>query len=114
MDSTGNRNMFKIGTILTVIMVFQAHGAAFAAEHVVNQKNKSFSVKKLKIKSGDSIKFVNDDSFAHNVFSLSATKGFDTGSFGSGQSKLVTFEKAGKVEVECAIHPDMRLDVEVE
>jgi plastocyanin len=114
MNTSKRRGMFKIGTILTAIMVFQAHGAAMAAEHVVNQKNKSFSVKKLKIKSGDTIKFVNDDSFAHNVFSLSATKGFDTGSFGRGQSKAVTFDKAGKVEVECAIHPEMRLDVEVE
>jgi plastocyanin len=90
-------------------MLFSAPGAVLAAEHVVSQKNKSFSAKKLKIKAGDTIKFVNDDSFAHNVFSLSSAKGF-----GSGQSRTVTFEKAGKVEVECAIHPEMRLDVEVE
>lgn len=90
-----------------------APGAAAAEEHVVSQKNKSFSVKKLKLKVGDSIKFVNEDGFAHNVFSLSATKGFDTGSFGSGQSRSVSFDKAGAVEVECAVHPDMRLDVEV-
>ena len=59
-----------------------ASGAASAEEHVVAQKNKSFSVKKLKIKVGDSIKFANEDGFAHNVFSLSPAKGFDTGSFG--------------------------------
>lgn len=86
---------------------------AWAAEHVVSQKNKAFSVKKLKLKVGESIKFVNDDSFAHNVFSLSPTKSFDTGSFGSGQAKVVNFDKPGKVEVECAVHPDMHLDVEV-
>jgi plastocyanin len=90
-----------------------ASGAASAEEHVVAQKNKSFSVKKLKIKVGDSIKFANEDGFAHNVFSLSPAKGFDTGSFGSGQTRSVTFDKAGTVEVECAVHPDMRLDVEV-
>jgi plastocyanin len=90
-----------------------AAGTAAAEEHVVAQKNKSFSAKKLKLKVGDSIKFVNEDSFAHNVFSLSATKSFDTGSFGNGQSRNVTFDKAGAVEVECAVHPDMRLDVEV-
>ncbi len=87
--------------------------AASAAEHVVSQKNKSFSVKKLSLKVGDTIKFVNDDSFAHNVFSLSAPKSFDLGSFGNGASRTVTFDKPGKVEVECAVHPDMRLDVEV-
>jgi len=89
-------------------------GAAWAAqEHVVAQKNKSFSVKKLTVKVGDSVKFVNEDSFAHNIFSLSAAKSFDLGSFGNGGSKSVTFDKPGKVEVECAVHPDMRLDVEV-
>lgn len=88
-------------------------GSACAEEVVVAQKNKSFSTKKLKVKVGDSIKFVNEDRFAHNVFSLSATKSFDTGSFGNGQARSVTFDKPGTVEVECAVHPDMRLDVEV-
>ena len=37
----------------------------------------------------------------------------DLGSFGTGGSKSVTFDKPGKVEVECAVHPDMRLDIEV-
>ena len=89
-------------------------GAAWAAqEHVVAQKNKSFSMKKLTVKVGDSVKFVNEDSFAHNVFSLSAAKSFDLGSFGNGGTKTVTFDKPGKIEVECAVHPDMRMDVEV-
>lgn len=82
-------------------------------EHVVAQKNKAFAVKKLTIKVGDTVKFVNEDSFAHNVFSLSAAKSFDLGSFGNGGSKSVTFDKAGKVEIECAVHPDMRMDIEV-
>lgn len=89
-------------------------GVAWAAqEHTVTQKNKSFSVKKLTVKVGDTVKFVNDDSFAHNVFSLSAAKSFDLGSFGNGGTKSVTFDKAGKVEVECAVHPDMLMDIEV-
>lgn len=88
-------------------------GTALAAEHSVSQKNKSFSTKKLAVKVGDSVKFVNDDSFAHNVFSLSATKSFDLGSFGNGGSKSIVFDKPGKVEVECAIHPDMQLVIEV-
>ena len=89
-------------------------GAAWAAqEHAVAQKNKAFSTKKLTVKVGDTVKFVNEDSFAHNVFSLSAAKSFDLGSFGNGGSKTVTFDKPGKVEVECAVHPDMRLDIEV-
>ncbi len=90
-----------------------ATGAHAAEEHVVSQKNKAFSVKKLSVKAGDSVKFVNEDNFAHNVFSLSAAKSFDLGSFGNGGSKTIVFDKPGKIEVECAVHPDMRLDIEV-
>jgi plastocyanin len=87
--------------------------AAYAAEHVVTQKGKAFSVKKLVIKVGDSVKFLNEDPFAHNIFSLSEAKSFDLGSFGQGQSKTITFDKAGNIEVECAVHPDMRMVIEV-
>ncbi|NRF68465.1 methylamine utilization protein [Aquincola sp. S2] len=87
--------------------------AAYAAEHVVTQKGKAFSMKKLSVKVGDTIKFVNEDPFQHNIFSLSEAKSFDAGSFGQGQSRSVTFDKPGTVEVECAVHPDMRMVVEV-
>ncbi len=87
---------------------------AAAAEQVVAQKGKAFSVKKLKIKVGDAVKFVNEDPFSHNVFSLSAAKSFDLGSYPQGGAKSVTFDKAGTIEIECAIHPDMTLTIEVE
>ena len=87
---------------------------AFAAEHVVDQKDKQFSKKTLKIKVGDAVVFRNSDAVAHNVFSLSDTKSFDLGSYPQGQSKTVVFDKPGKVEVECSIHPNMQLLIEVE
>lgn len=87
---------------------------AWAAEQVVAQKGKAFSVKKLKVKVGDSVRFVNEDPFSHNVFSLSAAKSFDLGSYPQGGAKSVTFDKTGTIEVECAIHPDMTLTIEVE
>jgi plastocyanin len=84
-----------------------------AQEHTVEQVNKTFSPKKLTVKVGDSVKFINKDSFVHNVFSLSPVKNFDLGAYGAGGSKTVLFDKPGKVEVECAVHPDMRLEIEV-
>ena len=86
---------------------------ALAAEHVVNQKGRAFSQKKLQVQVGDSIKFINEDPFAHNVFSLSDVKSFDLGSHGQGTSKSVVMDKVGIVEVECAVHPDMKMIVEV-
>jgi plastocyanin len=98
----------------TACLGIAAACAAWAGEeHLVTQKNKAFSIKKLTIKVGDTVKFVNEDSFAHNIFSLSAPKSFDLGSFGTGGTKTVTFDKPGKVEVECAVHPDMHMDIEV-
>ena len=87
--------------------------AAYAEDFTVSQKNKAFSAKNMKVKVGDSVNFRNDDPFFHNVFSLSDTQSFDLGSFPQGQAKKVTFKKEGKVEVECAIHPEMKMVIEV-
>lgn len=86
---------------------------AMAKEFEVTQKDKKFNQKALALKTGDSISFKNEDAFAHNIFSLSDTKTFDLGSYPQGQAKSVVFDKPGTVEVECAIHPDMKLVVEV-
>ncbi len=89
-----------------------------AEDFTVEQKNKVFvykgaKVERLKIKLGDVIEFKNMDPYFHNVFSLSDAKMFDLGSYPQGQSRSVTFDKEGKVEVECAIHPQMKMSVEV-
>ena len=102
-----------VHTLAVLALATLPAASALAADHVVSQKNKEFALKALKIKVGDSIDFRNEDPFAHNVFSLSDAKAFDLGSYAQGQSRKVLFDKAGKVEVECSIHPNMRLVVEV-
>lgn len=85
-----------------------------ASDHVISQKGKSFFPRKMTVKAGESVTFMNDDPFAHNVFSLSDTKSFDLGSYGQGQGKSVVMDKPGVVEVECAVHPDMKMQIEVQ
>lgn len=85
---------------------------ALGAEYEVIQKSNAFSVKTLKVKVGDAVSFKNEDPYFHNVFSLSDVQSFDLGSYPQGQAKKVTFSKEGKVEVECAIHPAMKMAVE--
>ena len=94
------------------ILVFSFSSQAFA-EQVVSQKNKQFEPKTMTVKVGDSVNFKNDDTFNHNVFSLSDSKMFDLGSYPGGASKSVTFDQAGLVEVECAIHPEMKMTIQV-
>lgn len=88
-------------------------GLASAAEYEVKQKEKSFGLERIKIKTGDAVNFLNDDPFFHNVFSLSEAKTFDLGSYPKGQGRKVTFDEPGTVYVECAIHPNMKMTVEV-
>ena len=96
------------------LILLLSTACARAEEFVVSQKNKAFSVSTLKIKAGDSVSFRNEDPFFHNIFSLSEVQTFDLGSYPQGQARKATFAKPGKVEVECAIHPIMKLTIEVE
>jgi len=99
--------------LVTIAVACFATANVQAAEFTVNQKGKEFSLKTLDVAVGDSINFTNEDPFAHNVFSVSDAKSFDLGSYPQGQSKKVTFDKPGKVEVECSIHPNMQMVVNV-
>lgn len=98
---------------LTSLLLLSSFG--IAAETVeVAQKDKKFTKQHLKIKVGDTVKFINQDTFFHNVFSLSDAKLFDLGSFPKDEFKEIVFDNAGTVEVECAIHPDMFMKIVVE
>jgi plastocyanin len=88
--------------------------ASLTAEtFIVDQRNKEFSQKTMTIQVGDTVEFRNSDPFFHNVYSLSDTKSFDLGSYPQGQSKAVVFDAPGTVEVECSIHPQMHMVIEV-
>lgn len=82
-------------------------------EHVVDQKNKQFDVEVLMAKKGDSVRFLNSDRFHHNIYSISETQAFDLGSYPKGQSRTIKLDKPGTIEVRCAIHPKMKMRIEV-
>ena len=101
-------------TVLATSLTLLFATTVNAAEFEVGQMNKAFTVKTLKIKVGDTVSFPNQDPFFHIVFSLSPIKTFDLGSYPKGETKKLTFDKPGKVEVECAIHPNMQMIIEVQ
>lgn len=86
----------------------------WAGSYEVGQTNKKFTVSALTVKVGDTVSFKNNDSFFHNIFSLSDAALFDLGSFPQGDSRSVVFDTSGVVEVECAIHPSMQMKITVE
>ncbi|TMQ54537.1 MAG: hypothetical protein E6K74_05820 [Candidatus Eisenbacteria bacterium] len=61
----------------------------------------------LVVLPGTSVEFPNHDSLFHNIFSVSPAKSFDLGRYGRGESKRVTFDKPGLVNVYCKLHPNM-------
>jgi plastocyanin len=85
----------------------------FAAEHVVLQKDRTFSETELTIKPGDKIVFKNADEVTHNVFSSTKGMEFDIKRQEPGEATPITFDKEGTLEVRCAIHPRMKLMVNV-
>ena len=114
-DKTTRINMPANGAAASVSMQTQA---AMQDGVEVKQVNRQFVmsnelVQSINVKVGDKINFKNADDTAHNIYSTSELKTFDLGSFMPGEVRTVSFEKKGNALVECAIHPQMQLDVTV-
>jgi len=103
----------RIRFLVPALMLLSTALPVHADNHTVSQVKKSFSVPVVKAKIGDTIEFRNDDDFAHNVFSLSDSQSFDLGSYKKGEVRSVKLATEGVIEVECAIHPDMKMKIEV-
>ena len=75
---------------------------------VMDQKAKEFVPHVLPILKGTTVEFLNDDPFAHNVFSPDdVADSVNLGSWGQGQKKSHTFNKLGNAVMLCNLHPEM-------
>ena len=93
-------------------------GTVSAAEIKITQKGKVFRkggdpVETIDVKVGDEVEFVNDDTAAHNVFSMTAGSKFNLKKQKPATSAKHKFDKKGEVTVMCAILPKMKLKVNV-
>ena len=88
-------------------------GFALGTEVIVSQKDRAFSPNAVELALGDTLSIHNDDQFVHDVLVDSQNFSFDSGEQGIGQNVQVKFPTAGHYRVTCAIHPKMRLEVEV-
>ena len=82
-----------------------------AENHIINQKGKAFIPHNLNVVVGDTITFKNSDSFAHNAYTDDDDNEFDIGIQAPGKDSTVTVKAAGEFVIECAIHPNMLLEV---
>lgn len=83
----------------------------FAADHLIDQHGKTFNPATMNVSVGDTITFKNSDSFAHNAYTDDENNEFDIGMQPPGTEKKITIKAPGKFSIECAIHPNMLLEI---
>jgi plastocyanin len=71
----------------------------------VDQRNLHFVPHVVAIVKGATVKWLNDDTVEHNVFSPQG--GYDLGTWGPGESRTHTFTKPGVYAQLCRLHTEM-------
>jgi plastocyanin len=94
-----------------ILLSLLVASSVFAANHVVDQRGKTFIPHSLKVDVGDTITFKNSDPFAHNAYTDDEDNEFDIGMQSPGHDVKVKIKAAGTFSVECAIHPNMLLEI---
>jgi plastocyanin len=102
---------FRITAILAGLVMSSAPG--LANELSVTMTDMSYKPAAITANIGDKLVFTNDDSTDHNVFVATVGHAVDLGKQEPGQTRILALGKAGKFEIECAIHPEMKAVVEV-
>lgn len=104
-------NHWADNNLSNIVIYIKAHGslspASAAVTAVVDQRNITLVPHVTVTEVGRPVKFLNSDVVYHNIFSLSKSNRFNLGRFPKGQSRQITFNKVGVVEVFCDIHSDM-------
>lgn len=94
-----------------ILLSLVVASSLFAADHVIDQKGKTFMPRAITVAVGDTITFKNSDPFAHNAYTDDVKNEFDIGMQSPGKPVTTKIVAAGVFNVECAIHPNMLLEV---
>jgi cytochrome c peroxidase len=81
---------------------------------VVSQTNKLFAPASIRLKAGQSLTVLNDDTRTHNVRIYHPSLDYNSGAQEPHESITIRFASPGTFEAFCGIHPSMRLRVEVQ
>jgi plastocyanin len=72
----------------------------------MDQKGLKFIPKVLVVAKGDTVKFLNHDTVAHNVYSPDG-EAYNLGTFKPSEDRTHTFDQEGAYTQLCSIHPEM-------
>lgn len=81
---------------------------------VISQRNRNFTPAAVRLRGGDTITVLNDDTRTHNIRITSPRMDFNSGAQEPGESITLRFDHAGTFEAHCGIHPTMRLRIVVD
>jgi len=90
----------------TVVYVKEAKGTFAPKEGAMDQRQLRFVPHILIATVGETVKFLNHDTLAHNVYSPD-NEGYNLGTFKTDESRSYTFSKPGVYTQLCSIHPEM-------
>jgi plastocyanin len=103
----------KTTSVLLALLPLLLAAGSRAEDHHVSQKGAQFEPVELSVRAGDRVVFHNDDDVTHNVFSKTTGAEFNVKLQEPGSESPVVMERPGVVDVRCAIHPRMKLRVQV-
>ena len=84
-------------------------------QYSISQKGREYHPREISIKRGETLQIINDDAdLLHHSYIDSPKFSFDSGDQQPGSKTDITFPVAGNFDVLCAIHPKMRLVVDVQ
>lgn len=108
------RNRFLLPA-LAAAAIPGAATIALAAVSQIDQVGQKFSQSSLTLHLSDHVTFLNQDDVQHNIKIIDADGGEDDkGLQKPGESIDVGFAKSGHFMVRCAIHPKMKMQVDVQ
>lgn len=90
----------------TVVYVVKAPGTFPPKTVHLDQRALTFIPHVLVVTKGDTVKFLNHDNVAHNVYSPDGTP-YNLGTFKQNEDRTHTFDETGPYSQLCSIHPEM-------
>ena len=90
-----------------VVYLLGVKGPVTPQHASVDQKSLVFVPHVTAVPVGSTVDFRNNDKVNHNIFSASAAKKFNLGTYNPGMSKPVTFDKPGAINLLCNVHSEM-------
>jgi plastocyanin len=90
-----------------VVWVSDGSNPAPSVGAAITQRDKTFFPELAVVTAGTGVRFRNEDTLDHSVYSVSPADPFDLGIYEPGPGKDVAFPNPGVIEIRCHVHRHM-------